>query len=230
MTAVLGFDTSTSRLAVAVTVGTEVLAEREAPSGSDRRPRHARELLPAIEAAIAATGGWAAIGLIAVGVGPGTFTGLRIGIATANALAATRDLPVAGISSLAALARGHDRQQVLAVADAKRREVFAALYGDGKELWEPFVGSPGELSERVAEAGLSPLTVGEGAVRFRHEFEAAGAQVPGDDDLAHRVRAVAVCELAADGDGRHEPVQPAYLRRPDAELWRERDREPDTTT
>lgn len=230
MSAVLGFDTSTSRLTVAVLGDDGERFDADAAADDAGRPRHARELMRAIERAVAAAGGWPAIDLIAAGVGPGTFTGLRIGVATANALGAAQELPLAGVSSLAALARGAEpREHVLAIADAKRREVFAARFGpDGEPEWGPWVGAPAELGEQLAGEARSTPAVGEGAVRFRHELEALGAVVPGDADPAHALRGASVCELGRDMGGSGEPLQPVYLRRPDAELWRERDRKPDT--
>ena len=104
--AVLGVDTATADTTVAVACGGRVFGERAAGPGEDGRPRHAVALLPQIEAAVEEAGGWERIGRIAVGVGPGTFTGLRIGISTARALAQGRDLTVTPVDSLAALARG----------------------------------------------------------------------------------------------------------------------------
>ena len=229
MDATLGLDTSTATLAVAVTADGSPLAEEEAGPGPDGRPGHATELLPAIERAVAAAGGWERIGEIAVGIGPGTFTGLRIGVATARALALSRALPLAGVSSLAALAAGIDRgpgEEGLAVIDAKRGEAFAALYGhSGEVVWEPFVAQPDELAERLRGHAASVAAAGDGSLRFRTQLEAAGVAVPAEGDPAHRVRARHICDLAAAaGLGPPEAVEPTYLRRPDAELWRERDR------
>ncbi len=228
---VLGFDTSTQILSVAVTAGEQVLTEREAEPDSTGRPRHARELLLAVEATLDEAGGWDSVGKIAVGVGPGTFTGLRIGISTARALAQSRALPVVGVSSLRALAAGGavtSTRSTLAVLDAKRNEAFAALYGgDGTELWPPWVGSPESLAKKVAEHEESVLVVGDGAVRFRHELEASGADIPADEDPLHRLRARHVCLIATGAAaGPLVEIKPTYLRRPDAELWRERDRGP----
>jgi tRNA threonylcarbamoyladenosine biosynthesis protein TsaB len=227
--AILGLDTSTSELTVAVVGGGQVLAERESGPDPGGRPRHATELLPAVEAALRDAGGWDAVGRIAVGVGPGTFTGLRIGVASARALAQARGIPLTGVSSLAALAAGaHEAHGpagfCLAVLDAKRGEAFAALYdGAGAELSPAWVGPPEELAKRVAELGSAPLAVGDGSVRFRDQLEAAGAVVPADDDPAHRLRARHLCRLASAAPDGERDVEPNYLRRPDAELWRERD-------
>ena len=225
----LGFDTSTSELSVALATGASVLAERAVGPDERGRPRHARALLPAVEDVLAAAGGWDRVGRLAVGVGPGTFTGLRIGVATARALAQARGLGLAGVSSLAALAAGAedeggngDRPR-LALIDAKRNEAFAALHGPrGEDIWPPWVGPPEELAERVGRLDRAPLAVGDGAVRFREQLEAAGAVIPADEHPAHKVRARHLCRLAEKVPDEHE-VEPNYLRRPDAELWRERD-------
>jgi tRNA threonylcarbamoyladenosine biosynthesis protein TsaB len=227
--ALLGFDTSTGETTVAIAAGADVLAERDAGPDEAGRPSHASQLLPAVEAVVAEAGGWERVRRIAVGVGPGTFTGLRIGIATARALAQACAVPVSGVSSLAALAAGAGAETArLAALDAKRGEVFAALFGlDGRELWPAWVGAPEELAARVAELPAPPLAVGDGSVRFRNELEAAGALVPAGDDPVHRLRARHVCRLGAEAPAqRPDEIEPNYLRRPDAELWRERDHRP----
>ena len=225
MARTLGLDTSTAELSVALTDGEAVLGERQVGPDERGRPRHARALLPAIEDVLAG-GDWHDVERVAVGVGPGTHTGLRIGVATARALAQARGLPVRAVSSLAALAAGADDEPErprLAVIDAKRGEAFAALHDpDGREVWPAGVGPPEELAERLRELDRAPLAVGDGSVRFREQLEAAGAVVPADDDPAHVVRARHICRLAAAAPDEHD-VQPNYLRRPDAELWRERD-------
>ena len=228
---ILGFDTSTSELTVALARGHTVIAEREAGPDDHGRPSHATALLPAVEEVLAAGDGWEGVTRIAVGVGPGTFTGLRIGVSTARALAQARAVGLAGVSSLAALAAGagaavEASRPRLAVLDAKRGEAFAGLYdAQGVELWPAWVGPPDALAERVAALETAPLALGEGSVRFRDQLEAAGALVPADGDQAHRLRARHLCRLAdAAADGRN--IEPNYLRRPDAELWRERDHGP----
>ena len=226
MSAVLGIDTATAQLSVAITAGEELLCERTVEPDGTGRPRHAQELLLAVEDVLASAGGWDRVGRIAVGVGPGTFTGLRIGIATARGLAQARNVDLAGVSSLGALAAGCVREgPVLAVLDAKRNEAFAALYEGETEVWAPFVCPPGDLGERVRKELRGVIAVGDGAVRFRDELDASGAEIPPDEDGVHRLRARHVCLLAAKAEARPlAEIKPTYLRRPDAELWRERDR------
>ena len=135
------------------------------------------------------------------------------------------------MGTLAALARGIGERAEgrgrprLAVLDARRGQAFAALYGPaGEELWPPLVAPPGELAERVAALPQPPLAAGSGAIRFRDELEAAGAEVLPDAEPAHRVSARHICLLAEAGrPARPESIEPIYLRPPDAELWLERD-------
>jgi tRNA threonylcarbamoyladenosine biosynthesis protein TsaB len=231
---VLGVDTATDVAAVAATDGGDILHESWAAPEAGGRPRHATALLAAIETAAAAAGGWEAVGLLAVGVGPGTFTGLRIGIATVRGLAQARGLDVAPVVSLDALARGiaesdgggeHPR---LPLIDARRGEVFAALSDGGACAWGPAVVGMEDLAARVAQLRETPLAAGDGSLRFRAQLEAAGIEVLPDADPAHRLAARHVCALAAEVEpGRPEAVTPMYLRRPDAEVWREH-RDPDT--
>jgi tRNA threonylcarbamoyladenosine biosynthesis protein TsaB len=184
-----------------------------------------------VERAAAAAGGWGAVERIAVGVGPGSFTGLRIGIATARALAASTGAPVTGVCTLDALAQALAQLQRpglarLAVLDARRGELFAALYSPaGERIWGPIVCSPPELTERLAEQPSAPLAGGSGALRFRNELASCGVEAPDDADPVHRIAARHICALAAAGDAGDDVARlaPIYLRPPDAERWRERD-------
>ena len=138
---------------------------------------------------------------IVVGIGPGSFTGVRMGIATARALSFALEVPVAGVSTLHALAAG--APDALPIIDARRREVFVLRD-------EPAVARPDE----VDVAGR--VCVGSGAVRYRASFEARGAHVPSDDDERHVPRARFHAQLAREF-GAAELVEPLYLRVPDAE-------------
>jgi tRNA threonylcarbamoyladenosine biosynthesis protein TsaB len=184
-------------------------------------------LLEEIERCAGAAGGWQEVGLLGVGLGPGSFTGLRIGIATARGLGASLGLPIAGVCTLDAIGlalddAGEDGGR-LAVLDARRGEVFAALYNQGGErIWEPLVCRPEELEERVAALPSPPRGAGSGAVRFRHELARHGVRIADDADPVHRVAARHICALAA-ASGGGGPLAPIYLRPPDAERWRERD-------
>jgi tRNA threonylcarbamoyladenosine biosynthesis protein TsaB len=189
-------------------------------------------LLGEIERCVDAVGGWERIERIAVGVGPGSFTGLRIGIATARGLAQARGIPVVPVSTLGALARGiitsdEGRGQLaLPVIDARRGEAFAALLDDrGTELWPPFVAPPEYLADRLKDLDRTPLAAGDGALRFAAELEAAGAMVAPPEDPVHRVAARHVCAVGEEAnEALPEQIQPLYLRPPDAKKWLERDR------
>jgi len=230
--AVVGFDTATPVLSVAAVRGDEVVYEDGSLPAPGERPPHNRELLAHVVTAADACGGWGEVAAIAVGIGPGSFTGLRIGVATARALAQALGVPLAPVGSLGSLARGlagrseGAHAQRLAILDARREQAFAALYGQGGEVaWEPFVASPDELAARVASLGESPLTCGDGSVRFRRQLEAAGARVLADGDAGHLISARHTCRLAAETEpSAPGEVEPIYLRPPDAELWRVKQR------
>jgi tRNA threonylcarbamoyladenosine biosynthesis protein TsaB len=166
---------------------------------------------------------------LAVGLGPGSFTGLRIGIATARGLAASLSLPAYGVCTLDAIGRGMAEAGMagerLAVLDGYRGEVFAALYSAaGERIWEPLVCRPEQLAERVAGLAAPPPAAGSGAVRFRHELARRDVRIADDADPVHRIAARHICALAAAlGNGDPDPPEPIYLRPPDAERWRERD-------
>ncbi len=193
-------------------------------------PRHATSLLAEVERAADAAGGWPAVDLIAVGLGPGSFTGLRIGIATARGLASALGLAATGVCTLDAIARGMEagEGERLVVEDARRGELFAALYDEaGARIWDPFVARPEELLERVEALAQPPRAAGSGAVRFRHDLARYGVQIADDADPVHRVAARHICALAAaGGTAEAGPLDPIYLRPPDAERWRERDSVP----
>jgi tRNA threonylcarbamoyladenosine biosynthesis protein TsaB len=229
---VLGVDTATAYAVVGVTADGEVIREVSIEPGPDGRPRHSEVLLREIERSVETAGGWSRIDRIAVGIGPGSFTGLRIGIATARAFAQALDLRLAPVGSLAALARGISEspdvrgELALPVFDARRDEAFAALFGGGgEEIWPPFVAPPEDLVRRVQELDRAPLAAGDGALRFGEELEAAGATVAPPEDSIHRVAARHVCAVGeAAVEAPTDQIQPLYLRPPDAKRWLERDR------
>lgn len=180
-------------------------------------PAHARELLPAVARVLGEAGvGFAQLDALAVGRGPGGFTGLRIGLASAHGLAKAHALPLHGVSSLAALAAGlpADRPR-LALIDARRGELFAALYDGAETVLAPFAAPPDQVVARVRASGLDPLAAGDGSLRFRDQLEAAGIEVAAE--VLHVVRALHVCRLAAQTPGSPpEAVLPDYVRAPDA--------------
>jgi tRNA threonylcarbamoyladenosine biosynthesis protein TsaB len=223
-------DTSTAASAACVLRGDgEVFEVAPDPAALTARPAHARELMPAVAEVMDRAGlGYGDLEAIAVGVGPGTFTGLRIGIATARALASANGLQLKPVSSLAALAAGIEAEMaaggteakagappsLLAVIDAKRNEVFAAEYEQGgRRRWGPEALRPEDLADRAG----ARLAAGDGSVRFRGVLEAAGISVMPDESRTHVVRALHVCRLAAGVPGvAPQAVLPDYVRAPDA--------------
>ena len=228
---IAALDTATRATATAVAdvvpgeaVGFAVERYRESPPGG--RPGHASQLLGALEEVLnAAGGGWEGIDRIAVGIGPGTFTGLRIGVASAQALARSSGTPLVGVSSLHALGLGAGVVEggVLALIDARRGEVFAAGWPAGGDPLQaplqprPVVLAPEQLADHAVRGSVA---VGDGAIKFRAVLEQLGVVVPPDDDAMHRVSAVNHCRLAPAlaPASRPQDVQPAYLRIPDAEI------------
>lgn len=226
---VLGFDTSTPVTAVGLRApGGRTLQARDDPA-ADERPGHATRLLPLAADLLEQAGlAWSAIERIAVGVGPGGFTGLRVGVASARGLAQSLGAELVGVSSLRALAHGAMQQEttgpILAVIDARRGEVFAAAYRGDEELFGPRASALQNLDRLVDEAGGGRLAVGDGAVRCRDLLEAQGARVPADDSPLHKIDGAAVCEIAASLQpaAAVTDILPDYLRRPDAEIALER--------
>lgn len=223
---VLGFDTATPATAVALLDDAHPAdaAQRRHVPAPGERPGHAAQLLPLAAALLDEAGlRFTDVDRIAVGLGPGTFTGLRIGVATARALAQSAGADLAGVSTLRALASDAEAAAppdsgVLAVIDARRGEAFAAGWRDGRPVIGQAALAPEELSRVVAAAGGSWLAVGDGALRFRQDLERAGCTVPDDGSEQHDVSARAICRLgleAPEGTAR-DLVVPDYLRPPDA--------------
>lgn len=244
---VLAFDTATPATAVALRdvdlSGTSDAGREGSPGGqgldlevredpaAGARPGHVSRLLALIEQVLDRAGGWDTVDRIAVGVGPGTFTGLRIGIATAQGLARARGLELVGISTLQSIAlcarAGAPDPAILAVIDARRGEVFTAAWATGADpiavppSLEPCVLGPGRLAHVCQTLGPGVIAAGDGAVKFRGVLESAGVLVVPDDSPLHRVSAREHCRLAvAVRPASSSVVLPEYLRLPDAELTR----------
>lgn len=208
----------------------EVLYESALGPLAEGRPLHTAALLEEVGRAAAAAGGWPRVERIAVGLGPGNFTGLRVGVATAKGLGLARGLPVGGAGTLDALARGigkaaPDHIRVAAI-DARRGEVYSAAWtAAGEQLWGPLLCPPEKLAERLTGLSEAVVCAGSGAIRFPQQLASRGVEIPDDADPVHRVAARHVCALATAVAGEEEsaPVAPIYLRPPDAQRWRERD-------
>jgi len=239
---ILGFDTATRATAVALldTDADEAIERRDDPEPG-ARPRHTTRLMAlVVDVLRAADADWPAVDRIAVGVGPGTFTGLRIGVATAHALARARNLPLVGVSTLHSLACGAGAETdesvdaVMAVIDARRGEVFAAGWAAGEvtragapPVLGPVALAPEALAEAMAQEGHTWVAVGDGAVEFRSAFEPSRARIPERDSECNRVSAIEHCRLAVGlAPGVPEGVQPEYLRLPDAEITLRAARQP----
>ena len=222
---VLGMETSTARSSVAVLVG-DVVASQE--QHEDARG-HGAFLAPAVRRCLDVVGGAAAIDLVAVGTGPGLYTGLRVGMATAAAFASARGIPVVGIGGLEVLARmaqGERADVVVTTLDARRGQVFWAVHEPDQRhtsalscIDGPRVGARAQLDEAIAtlaERG-KVLVVGEVAADMVLRPEAAVLARLGDERLtaagAERVTAEFI-------PARLEAV---YLRDADVRIgWNER--------
>jgi tRNA threonylcarbamoyladenosine biosynthesis protein TsaB len=194
----LAFDTATGVATSALVRDGDVLGERSS--------RAVRILADAEELLDQAGAEPRELSRLVVGTGPGSFTGVRMGLAAARGLAFALDLPLAGVSTLAALAAG--ASGALPVVDAGRREVFTLVEG------APAVVAPDEL--RVVPG---TTCVGDGAVRYREALEALGVKIPPRDSELHLPRARFHAELAHEFVD-PETVEPLYLRLPDAEQAR----------
>jgi tRNA threonylcarbamoyladenosine biosynthesis protein TsaB len=225
VTVVLGFDTATPATAVALLGADGEAMERRHDPAPGERPGHATRLLGLVEEVLAAAGlSPGDLERVAVGTGPGSFTGLRIGVATARALAQGVGAGLVGVSTLRALAVGAEveaERAVVAVIDARRGEAFAAAWRGHTPIMAPAALAPEDLARQAGRLGEGPLAVGDGAVRFRTILEPAGVSVPPDEDRLHRVSARHVCRLGAAAEpGPPDRVLPEYLRLPDAEATR----------
>lgn len=222
---ILGVETATSQVGCALGGVEGSIASFHATRGR----RHAETLAPAIQFVCAqARVEWREVSVVAVDVGPGLFTGLRVGIATAKAVAQTLRVPMIGLSSLDLLAfpQRHGTGLIAAVVDARRSEVFCALYrpvpGGVQRVTPARVCSPEELASELMAMGEDCLLVGDGAIRYRDVFDDARHLVLADAGFAYP-SASSLVELAHPRAIREEFVQPSelfpmYLRKSDAEI------------
>jgi tRNA threonylcarbamoyladenosine biosynthesis protein TsaB len=221
---VLAIDTATDQVGCALGDQDGVLAQVHL-----RAPRrHAESLAPQIQVLSTQAGvPLAKVGAVAVDVGPGLFTGLRVGFTTAVTMASALEVPMVGLTSLDLLAHAaHLTDRLIAAAvDARRGEVFAALYrpvpGGVQQVGEPAVVRPEELASELLARGEETLAVGDGIVRHRELFDAVDHVRVAGPDLAHPSAAV-LAGLAHARAVREEFVaprelSPVYLRGPDAQ-------------
>ncbi len=228
---ILGIETSTVQVGCAIGGHEGVLASAHSAKGK----RHAENLAPAIEFICSqAQVELSEIGLVAVDVGPGLFTGLRVGISTAKAVAFALRVPMIGVSSLDLLAfpMRFSPRLIVAAIDARRGELFYAFYrqvpGGVQRISEHTVGSSDDLASELLATGEEALLVGDGAQRYREDFEGlarveivdAGNGFPSAASLVQLAHAQALREDYQ----RIDEIAPIYLRRPDAEInWSTRD-------
>jgi tRNA threonylcarbamoyladenosine biosynthesis protein TsaB len=221
---VLALDTATPVTAVALAREGERPIEAAHVPAPGGRPDTTTRLLALVEEVLEASAlGHRQVDRIGVGVGPGSFTGLRIGLATAQGLAMAAGAELVGVSSLRTLAvgagAGHDGP-VAAVIDARRGEVFVAAWSGQEEMLAARAVAPQAVGDVLAGAGAVPsatLAAGDGAVRFRADLERAGLAVPPDDSPLHRMNAAHACGLAEAAPISDRPVLPHYVREPDAQ-------------
>jgi tRNA threonylcarbamoyladenosine biosynthesis protein TsaB len=229
---VLGIETATPQVGVAIGGHEGILASFH--SARDRR--HAETLAPAIafvceQACIELS----EIGLVAVDVGPGLFTGLRVGLATAKSIAIARRVPMIGVSSLdlgAFPARFSDRR-IVSTVDARRGEVFYATYrrvpGGIQQLTAPDVDQPEDVVAQLQALDEDCLVVGDGAQRYRDVFQSLGGVEVAKEGFRHP-NAGSLVELAHARALREEfvtanEIEPLYMREPDARInWQSRER------
>lgn len=214
---ILAIDTALDLCSVAI-------ADPDAPAAAivesqEMLRGHAAALLPMVERVLASAGvGYGDVDRIAVTVGPGSFTGLRVGLAAARAIALAAKKPLVAVDTLAALAETHrpslGREVIAALIDARRNEVYAALYGaDGEVLAIPRAGSAAAIAADFAAA--NPVLVGSGAPLVAAAWPAGVGKPLGNIDNPHAPDIMAVIRLGARG-APTTTARPLYLRPPDA--------------
>jgi len=227
---ILGIETSTAQVACALGGSEGVLASFETGPGAPlpgrqrATPRHAEVLAPGIEFICAqARIELREVSAVAVDIGPGMFTGVRVGVATAKAMAQALRVPMVGLASLdlMAFAVRHTDRVISAVLDARRDEVYTALYrsvpAGVQRISEPSVCSPDELAGQLMALGEHVLAVGDGAVRYCEELRRLGDV---EVETAHPFPSAASLVTLAHAQAiREEFVQPwelnpIYLRPP----------------
>ncbi|MFY1635953.1 tRNA (adenosine(37)-N6)-threonylcarbamoyltransferase complex dimerization subunit type 1 TsaB [Solwaraspora sp. WMMB335] len=216
---VLVLDSSTPAVTAALAEVTDVDVRLAASRCTVDARAHGELLSPQIAAVLAEAGaGPAGLTAVVAGLGPGPFTGLRVGLATAASIAHALDIAAYGVVSLDALGReagtdtGLGGGPVLVATDARRRELYWAVYADGQRVTEPAVDTPAVVGRVLPGLGVT-AAVGDGALRYA---DALGVAVRPQPRYPSALRLV---ELAADRVRTSAPgenLTPCYLRRPDA--------------
>ena len=228
---ILGIETATQQVSVAIGGHEGVLAMFEVSRGR----RHAETLVPAIEFVCRqADVQIAEFGAIAVDIGPGLFTGMRVGLAAGKAMAQALRVPMIGISSLDLLSfpLRHADRTIAAVIDARKGEVFYAFYrpvpGGVQRVTEPCVGSVDDLVADLIARGQNVVCVGDGALRYRGEIS-SGVNCDFAEQFVSYPSAAPLVQLAHARALREDwvnpwEIQPMYLRAPDAQInWSTRE-------
>jgi len=221
---ILGIESATGRVGCAIGGHEGVLASAHAARGR----RHAEALAPQIAFVCEQAGvELRSIGCVAVDIGPGLFTGLRVGVTTALAIATTLRVPMIGVTSLDLLAfpAALTDRKIVAAVDARRGEVFHAAYrpvpGGVQRVSEPAVDRPDEVIAAIEADGEPVLAVGDGVLAHRDGFATVRGVEVADDGLASpsagSLVALAHARALREEFVRPDEVQPLYLRRPDAE-------------
>jgi tRNA threonylcarbamoyladenosine biosynthesis protein TsaB len=228
---ILGIETATPQAGCAIGGHEGVIALAQSAKGK----RHAENLAPQIQFLCDQTGiELSDISIVAVDVGPGLFTGMRVGIATAKSLAYGLGVPMIGVPSLDLVAYPvrYSSRLIAATIDARRGEVYYAFYrqvpGGIQRIGEHSIGTPDDLASELLATGEDVLLVGDGALRYRETFDGiskveladAGFAFPSPASLVHLAHAQGMREQFS----RPTDVEPIYLRKPDAEInWVTRD-------
>lgn len=227
---VLAIETSTTHASVAVASATEVVAGYQLGRGKTQD----EVLVPAIQRLLSDAGlAWRQLGGVAVGLGPGLFTGLRVGVATAKALAQTLRIQIVGLPSLDVLAYNvrQSRRTICTCIDARRKEVFWAFYrpvpGGVQRTTDFRCAPPDHCVNEIEARGEPVLAVGNGPLVYRSAFEDLGSRVElagiGDSTpTAVPLAELAVQRLMREASDRVVDVKPLYIRKSDAELNWER--------
>lgn len=193
----LGIDTSTALVQVAICADTQPLAVFDSPTGL----RHGEDLAPAIASTLKDAGlGVGALQEIVIGVGPGPFTGLRVGLVTARTMAHALEIPVTGVCSLDVIAAEVDADEFLVATDARRKEVYLAHYRAGSRVSGPSVHKPADVASAL-------LVAGEGAMLYPEHFPNAIEPT--------QPSAATLCRVVAEDSVDLLLPEPLYLRRPD---------------